>query len=373
MKKGRIVLASVLKPVDDTRSFEKIGQSLAGHGFEVFIIGKPSKKTSSGHQNIKFLPLQKFDRLSLARFAAPIKIAKKIHQVKPEVLIVNTHELLIVAIMNRIFFGTNIIYDIQENYWLNILNTDAFPILIRPILATWVRLKEWLTSPLFNQYLLAEKGYEKEIRFIGKKYIVLANKVLIPTGFRRQTKQEKIRLLFSGTLAQSTGIFQAIDLTKKLHTVEPKIELLIIGFCALSKTLDEIKSSIQNSPFITLLGGDQLVPHDEIMDAILHADFGIISYPSSLHIENSIPTKLYEYLGCQLPVLLQDYKPWTEITEPYNASVNLDFSNMDIDSILNQMKEATFYKTQPSNVTWESEEPKLLQAINNIIIGQRQL
>ena len=44
MKKQRIVLASVLKPVDDVRMFEKIGKSLSAiTGHDVFIIGYPSK------------------------------------------------------------------------------------------------------------------------------------------------------------------------------------------------------------------------------------------------------------------------------------------------------------------------------------------
>jgi len=42
MKKQRIVLASVLKPVDDTRMFEKIGKSLSRNpDYEIFIIRYP--------------------------------------------------------------------------------------------------------------------------------------------------------------------------------------------------------------------------------------------------------------------------------------------------------------------------------------------
>ena len=45
MKKQRIVLASVLKPVDDTRMFEKIGKSLAREPkYEISIYGYPSNK-----------------------------------------------------------------------------------------------------------------------------------------------------------------------------------------------------------------------------------------------------------------------------------------------------------------------------------------
>jgi hypothetical protein len=54
IKKRRIVLASVLKPVDDTRMFEKIGVSLAGADeAEVIIIGYPSQRPPT-HQTITF-------------------------------------------------------------------------------------------------------------------------------------------------------------------------------------------------------------------------------------------------------------------------------------------------------------------------------
>ena len=96
IKKRRIVLASVLKPVDDTRMYEKIGVSLADRGnYEVYIIGYPSLHRYIESTSIHFLPLKPFQRLSLQRLLAPFKILKKTIQVQPDLLIVNTHELLI--------------------------------------------------------------------------------------------------------------------------------------------------------------------------------------------------------------------------------------------------------------------------------------
>jgi glycosyltransferase involved in cell wall biosynthesis len=366
-KNNRILLVSVLKPIDDTRMFEKMGRSLneAG-GYEIFIVGYPSKNPPRETGSLHFFPLKKFGRLSFGRFAASINIFKIVYKVKPKVLIVNTHELLIVAMLNRILFGTRIIYDIQENYWRNILQTNAFPKLVRPFLAAWVRLKEKLASPYFHWNFLAEKGYEKELDFIGKKHTIIENKVKLPSGFQRKTDPTKTRLLFSGTLAESTGVFEAIELAKRLRGLESSIELLIIGFCALPQTLKDIQQAIQSSPFITLIGGDSLIPHTRIMEAIANSDFGLISYRMSPHIENSIPTKLYEYLGCQLPILLQDHQPWVEMCRPYSASVTVNFSNPDFNSVLHQIKNLKFYSTVPTDVTWASEEIKLLEVIESL-------
>ncbi len=369
--KKRILLASVLKPIDDTRMFEKLGKSLSDTGiYDIFIVGFPAKKNPINTNNIHFLPLQHFKRLSFQRLWAPLGVLKKILKVKPDILIVNTHELLLVAILNRILFGAKIVYDIQENYWRNILCTDAFPKPLRPFLAVGVRLKEVITSPLFHWNLLAEKGYEKEMSFFGRKATTLENKVSIPRGFFRDASKTQFKLLFTGTLAESTGVFESIDLAKKLKAMEPTVQLLIIGFCAKENTLERIREEIESFPFITLVGGDVLVPHAEILQAISSCNFGLIYYPASPHTENAIPTKLYEYLGCQLPILLHDYKPWSDIAAPFKGSINLNFVNPNVEAILDQIRSTTFYDTAPSNVTWESEEQKLLKIIGKLLPTQ---
>lgn len=368
MKKRRIVLASVLKPVDDTRMFEKIGASLSKvNDYEIFVIGYPTSGAPKNHQRIIQLPLKSFKRISLGRLLAPWQIMKIVYKVKPEILIVNTHELLIVGMLNRIFFGTLIIYDIRENYWRNILHTKAFPTPFRPLFAAWVRLKEILTGPFFLAFFLAEKTYAKELGFLRNRHIILENKMVVPDGFKRSMRSEKIRLLFSGTLSESTGVFEAINLAKKLHQVDSKTELTIIGFCALPSTLLKIQKEIAAMLFITLIGGDRLVPHDKILEAIAATDFGIICYPPSHHIENRIPTKLYEYLACRLPIILQKQEPWVEICKPYQAALEVDFLNIQPTELLNLMASTSFYNSDPVNVTWASEEPRLLKKVSDIL------
>jgi glycosyltransferase involved in cell wall biosynthesis len=369
MKKQRIVLASVLKPVDDTRMFEKIGKSLSENShFEIFIIGYASKQPPVDPK-ITFLPHPNFVRLSLTRALMPLIILKKIYKVKPEAIIVNTHELLIVANLYRIFFGAKIIYDVQENYWRNILWTDTFPSLFKYPIACWVRMKEIVLSRFIRLFLLAEKGFEKEMKFFQNKFIILENKSTLPKGFERTKSNGVIKLLFSGTISESTGVFEAINLTNMLHQQDPSVSLHIVGYCSITHTLNEVKKAIKDKPFILLTGGDQLVPHHEILGQISSSDFGIIYYPASPHIENKIPTKLYEYLSAQLPMLIQNYPPWAALCQPYQAAIPIDFkSPIDAAALLQKMKQTHFYTTAPADVLWASEEKKLHDAINKVLV-----
>ena len=99
----------------------------------------------------------------------------------------------------------------------------------------------------------------------------------------------------------------------------------------------------------------------------MHADFGLIYYPLSPHIENAMPTKLYEYLGCQLPIILHAYAPWVELCKPFEASININFQAPLPADLLEKLKSTSFYKTTPQDVFWESEENKLLDAIKNFL------
>jgi len=194
----------------------------------------------------------------------------------------------------------------------------------------------------------------------------------------RIPQQNKIRLLFSGTLAESTGVFQAIGLAKKLHILNQTVQLTLIGYCAKAETLRKIHEEIKGSDFIHLYGGDRLVPHPDVVGAIYASDFGIVCYPPSRHTENAIPTKLYEYLACRLPIILQHHVPWVELASRFQACLAIDFPTVDPFALLQQMQ-STFYTRSPAvvpsesrldqtGVTWESEAEKLLAALENIIV-----
>mgnify|MGYP000229935105 CR=1 FL=1 len=88
-------------------------------------------------------------------------------------------------------------------------------------------------------------------------------------------KTLEFNLLYSGTIAKAYGIFEAIELSKKLYENDSSIRLTIIGYCAKKSDLLRLKHEIQGLDFVTLIGGDHLVPHSEIVNEIKKANFGL--------------------------------------------------------------------------------------------------
>jgi glycosyltransferase involved in cell wall biosynthesis len=361
IKKRRIVIVSVLKPVDDTRMFEKFALTLAEF-HEVHIIGFPAVRLPDA-LNITFHPTKPFTRLSFNRLITPWKSLRTIIKLRPHDLIITTHELLFPCLLLKLFYPVRIWYDVQENYYRNILFTRAFPMLIRPVLASYVRLKEILFAPLVEGFFLAEKTYQEELGFVRKKGIVLENKAKpadVSGSLSNKSVDGMIRLLFSGTLAESTGIFHAIRLAEGLHAVEPAIQLYIVGHCARKTELNKIRSAIRDKNFIHLVGGDVLVPHHEIVAYAGFCNFGIIANPVSPANAGRIPTKLYEYLSYRLPILCTDHPSWTSIINQFNAGLAFDPLNTDYAALCQNMRSTTFYTLHPTGIHWSEEAPRLL-------------
>ncbi|HNP08767.1 MAG TPA: glycosyltransferase [Cyclobacteriaceae bacterium] len=359
-KKASVVIASILKPVDDTRMFEKMGATLADNGYQVFIIGQPTDYTPV-YTGIEFKATQRVNRVSIGRLLLPLKVLRKIIKLKPEYIIANTHELLIVSLLNRIIFGSKIIYDIRENYYRNIRFAETYPFGFRLFLALWVRLWEKVTSLFVHHFFIAEKAYQRELGFLGKRFTVLENKALLPQGFIAQREVTEFKLLFSGTLAKSTGVFQAIDLAEKLHAINGKVRLTIIGYSALHKVSTEMVRKTVDKPFITILGLHQPVSHKRIMKEIAKANFGIIYYPPSRHTEGSMPTKLYEYLACQLPILTWPRQRFTDFILKHKAGLII---GPDLRELIHEMSTQPFYQQPIPDIYWEGK--KMVEAIQNL-------
>ncbi len=365
-KKTRIVLASILKPVDDTRMFEKMAATLANSGiYEVHIVGYAG--THRHAMDVGLHPLGKFGRLSFQRWFAKWRVLSIVIRLKPDVFIFNTHELLGVSLWLKVFLPVKTIYDIRENYFRNIVHTDSFPWLIRWPLAIGVRWKEKLLAPAVDHFFLAEKGYENEFKFHRGGWTVLENKARNYFHGERKKIPGRIRLLFSGTLGESTGVFEAITLAKELHRRDPSISLTIVGYAALASAQQKLTGAIKGHHYIRLVGGNKLVSHQEIEKAIENSDAGIISYPPSAHTSNSHPTKLYEYLSAALPIIVDRRWPWTSQYAMCDPFLFFDFFKPDYPQLLADLRSGNHYPCLPAGVTWSDEEPKLLEAVAKLV------
>jgi len=373
MNKTRLLLASLLKPVNDSRSFEKLGLSISKlPSVEVHICGYKAA-TPTTKAKIFFHPVFNFPRLSWGRIMAQFKYLKLIFHLKPQVIIIGTHELLICSLIYKALKSCSLIYDVQENYYLNLTSQKVYAPIIRKVAAKFIRLVETLTAPFINFFFLAEESYVQELPFIRHKYLVLQNKYKPAPHFTLPQKSTgtkipssgNINLLYSGTISELYGIFEAIRLVDALNQISPRYTLTIIGYWPQAAIGQQVKKLIRNKPYISLFGGDILVAHAQILQAIATAQVGLLPYHLHPSLERCLPTKLFEYLAHSLPILVQENPYWEKIITKHQAGFSINFNNPDPTAIIRNLEQNTFYHNiDLSNVFWNSEEDKLLQFLS---------
>jgi glycosyltransferase involved in cell wall biosynthesis len=362
-RKKKVVIASTLKPVDDPRLYEKLALTLAGsERYECHIIGAPGGPV----RHVTKHELKRVKRLSLWRVTLPFAVLIKIFRQEPDILIIATHELLFVAFMYKILLRGTVLYDVQENYYLNIIHTDTFRPGLRQVIAAWVRLKELVMGRFIDCFLLAEKCFENELGFVRRRSVVVENKVIVPPGFKRKPHDDKIELLFSGTIDESTGVYDAVSIARLLNNVNPMYSLHIIGYCARPEVLAILKDMIAPFPFIRLTGGDTLQPHSKIIDAISKAHIGLVLYRPSPHINNRMPTKLYEYMGYNLPILIRSDLWWCEVVGKAQAGLAVNVDDVEAVSLAKNLRHSSFYSSGTRNMTCEFDRHSLIEAIDTL-------
>ena len=378
-----ILLASVLKPVDDTRMHGKFARTLAAMGAPVAVAGRASAGAHS-EPGITPYPLWQGSRLSLARLLAQVRYWRLLRRLRPAFVVVHAPELLPLTLLWRALEGgREFIYDIRENYALNVRTQQVYRGLARRALAAGLRWVEGAAARRAAAVLLAEASYAGELPFLRAlspgRVLVLENKyqpapgeALPPPARPVPATTEPLRLLFSGTISVLNGVWEAIALARALRAAWPGGAVLtIIGFCQQPALLRELQAvAAAESPWLTLVGGAGLVPHTRIVAAMEQAHLGLLPYQPHPSTARCRPTKLFEYLAHGLPVLVPNNPLWTSAVRAHGAGLVVDFTQpaWAAAAVAAALPTAHFYPvgvpTDP--VLWVGEGKKLRHLLESL-------
>ncbi|MFC6999883.1 glycosyltransferase family protein [Rufibacter roseus] len=378
MIRKRILLASLLKPATDTRLFEKIGKSLAKlPELEIHVAGylAPLPPTEEAY-GITFHTIFYFPRLSAQRLLAQIKYWRLLKELKPDLVVVATHELLFTTWLYCRQHKAKLVYDVQENYFLNLTTQNIYRHGLGNILGHTIRGIEKNIAPKVDHFFLAEESYINELPFLDSRFTVLQNKYIHPHGQKLMHRimpvvlknKNPLRLLYSGTISKLYGVLEAVKFISELRQWVPNAELTIAGYCADASFLKELQQQISKLPYIKLVGGSELLPHRQILELEQTHHIGLLPYQPHPSTFSCIPTKLFEYQANGLVIVAQENPLWETMITDNSSGLSLNFS-MPVDqhfayTLLNQQ----FYlKGAPQLVLWEQEEVVLQQVIRQLL------
>jgi hypothetical protein len=388
----KILVASLLKPLDDPRMYEKMALTLAAAGHEVHVAGTTSP---AGPPPVSGLPIQFHD---LGPYGRPLRprlarvsiYLRTLARVRPHAIIFSTPELILPTIWFKIrHFGQKIslFYDLRENYAYNLRHQAVYGRWKKTSLAWGIRALEMLSFPLVKKYILAEKTYWDEVPFVRPKAVVLENKFVAgwPTG---QTDQnvgsgnqpnaapghrrprlvagQPLEFLYSGTVTRHYGTLEAVIFFHRLHEAYPASRLRVVGQCSDPAYARQVELAKAGQPYIELELSAEPVPHAQLVGAIRSADVGLLAYQPNPSTANCIPARLYEYLAHGLPMLVPPNPLWAGLLTQHHAGLAVDLQRANAAHLVQWLFDTDFYpQGAPAVAFWgKPERARLLELLD---------
>ncbi|MFD2787249.1 glycosyltransferase family protein [Hymenobacter rubripertinctus] len=390
----------MLKPLDDTRMLGKFGRTLAGRpGTVVHVAGRAAAHPPDLPANLHVHELLRGTRLSLGRLKAQGRYWQLLRRLRPTVVFVHAPELLPATVLWQLCHPEcRFVYDVRENYALNIRTQHVYPAWARSLLAGLVRHLESRAAARAAAVLLAERSYARELPFAAgtladsfhpfanhqhptpdnqKLILIIENKYQPPDpGPARYPRRlpaptEPLRLVYSGTISELNGVWEALRFTEHLRTVWPLVHLTIIGACQQPELLVRLRAAVAAAGGrVTLIGGLELIPHVRVLAEIRRSHLGLLPYRPHPSTARCIPTKLFEYLGEALPLVLPPNPLWMELTEPAGAGLVFDFQQphyLPATALAAALQTRSYYPLGvPPTVFWRQEAEKLNWLMDSI-------
>lgn len=369
ISRPKILIASTLKSVRDTRGWEKFGLSLREtNKYEINIIGFSAKKEEISDEICFYSSGVDFSNPA-SRLKAQWNFLQVLRKVRPQLLICCTFEYLLLARSLKAKYGYALIYDVQENYQLNLSLRKDQSLWKKNLWKSLIRFSE--NTQAIDHYIFAEQCYKKQMsdrrptlvlenKFVGEIKTILPKKVAPKQGYQ---------FILSGTIAQSFGLVEAVTFFKKIREAYPFSQLKIIGHITQNDMRNACQNWAKNDPGISLEIEQNPLPHSRILDAMKQADFVLCPYQNEPAFEGKIPSKFFEAQALGIPVLYSRHPVWDTFYKTSKAGFALDFNQEEafLTSFQSALEQVYFLEADSLAVNWESDKAAFLNLVSSLL------
>ncbi len=365
----KILIASTLKSTHDTRAWEKFGLSLREtNKYQINIIGFSAKKKEIS-DGVTFYSSGIKNSNPTERLKAQKRFYEIIHEVEPDLVICCTFEYLRLCGSLKSKLGYKLIYDVQENYILNLSLRKDLSQASKKIRERFIRFSE--AKAKVDYYILAEEIYSEQMPHMQPN-LVLQNKFVGPieTLMPREIEEKQgYHFAIVGTLAESYGILDGISFFKTILKDFPFSRLSILGHVTLKDSAHQIFEAAEGISNIDLKLDQNPVNHGSILELIKEVDFLLCPYKREKAFLGKTPSKFFEAQALGTPVLYSSHMGWEYFFEFSHGGKPIDFSNphSGIEQF-NEAKSGTFFLNPDQwEVNWESDKNDFLHLIEKLL------
>lgn len=369
----------------DTRIFYKECLSLHEENYEVYLIAVNDSFLQNEVLGIKLINLNKpknridrMIRINLMAFIHAIKLKAKVYHF-------HDPEFIIFAFLLKLINRCKVIYDIHENYSEEILIKDWIPSkFLRKIISKSFDFIERILVKKFDALILAEEVYYKRFQNLNEKVIFIFNYPLLNNlniSFKKFNKnKDHFNLIYSGFISEDRGIWNILKSFKILLEKRKDVKLFLVGYFTNLNLLKKVKHYLIDNKidkFVILIGGDKFIKREKIDRIYKFMDLGLVVFPYIKYYYEKLPTKFFEYMMFEIPIIASNYFRWKEFLEKNECGIAVNPDNYyeiaeKIDKILSDIN---LLKRMGSNgkslvlekYNWNIEKEKLISLYKELL------
>jgi len=306
----RDVVVCHLSPVEsrrDERAFTRQALPSIGYALRAQIICP--YPGNGQNQGVELVPLSKSHSRAMRILLASRFLRTALRQ-KADIYHVHSPELIPVALMLKVIFGKQVVYDTREDFPAMMLTKTYLRLRWRKLISRIVAAAESLAARITDGFITADSATLRPHAKTGKsRKLVFYNFPNLQYFPEPRAVEKQFELVYRGGLSERAGTFVLLRAVRLLKERGTSVRLLMFGYADNTQTEQMLRDAVLSLGIegqVTLQG---VIPHDDMAATLSRALIAVCPLQRIPKFLNNIPVKVFESWACGLPVIATDLPP----------------------------------------------------------------
>jgi len=373
-----VVHLSTAHSTGDTRIFHKELQTLVAQEYDCHYVVFDDGKMEA-HNGVQLHPIGNRDS-RLKRWYDLPQLYFEASDIDAEVYHIHDWDLIPVGVALKNWTSEKVIYDVHEDYPHLIRDRDWIPNLIRPIVDSVFPQFEALASNYFDGVIAATEWIADSLRNRGVTNITTIHnfpktQIIDINDETGEITDSEYTLIYVGGLSEVRGLIEMIELVAELRDRGLSVSLVCLGGFTSKQFEHDAKARIRALGVEDSIKFPGQVNYQQMFQYLSTADVGLALLDVE-HYEGGIPTKLFEYMYAELPVVITDIqategyvsRDWGRIVPEHETRKQADvITDLLNDPRLRTKMGSTGRNVVESQFSWELEQEKFVELYEEIL------
>jgi glycosyltransferase involved in cell wall biosynthesis len=368
MKPIKVVHMTSVHTPFDPRIFHKECRSLARGGFSVTVIGRDWQEGERDSVRVRSVPgrASRFGRMTQVVW----RIYQEARRQDADVYHFHDPELIPIGLLLRAG-GKHVIYDIHEDMPKEVYSKHYLPRWSRSIIAWFVDKLEGAASGRMSALVAATPSIAKRFVPLNRRTIIVHNypyvRELVRESEHVPWEARRQSVAYVGGLARVRAIEEMIDAMSYLPDSLPAT----LELAGPVEKGDTDLLHFHSRPGWQRVKYHGFIDQRRTFQILQNVRAGLVLYhPAPNHFE-SLPQKIFEYMGAALPIIASDFPFWRRLLGESDCAIFVDPLKpkqiaQAIEYVLTHPQEAEEMGRRGQSAVleqfnWDSEAEKLIQ------------